>query len=393
MKDWDVIIIGAGASGLMCAAQAGQRGRSVLVLDAGKRPGRKILIAGGGACNFTNLRIDSSNYISHNPHFCKSSLSRYTQFDFIDLVERYGIPYHERQEGQLFCDHSSRDILDMLLQEARAGGAVTRMNQTVRTVSSQESRYRVETSSETFSADSVVVATGGISLPTAGVSPLGFRIAEHFGLPLVPPAPALVPLTWQTKEKSLFLPLSGISILVTAHCGDVSFTGDLLFTHRGVSGPVALQLSTYWEQGREVILDFLPRKNMGHLLETAQRKNPGKTALNTLALHLPRRLAETLLERSGLASVPVKDVSPKQAKQLTEEIQSFRFTPQGTEGYRTAEATRGGVSTEALSSKTMEAAGRQGLYFIGEVVDVTGQLGGYNLQWAWSSGWAAGQCC
>lgn len=388
-----MIIIGAGASGLMCAAQAGRRGRSVLVLDSGKRPGRKVLMAGGGKCNFTNLQVDSQNFLSQNSHFCKSALSRYSQYDFIDLVERYGIPYHERQEGQLFCDRSSADILEMLLQEARSGGAVIRMNQTVQEVLRTGGLYRVVTAAESWTAASVVVATGGVSLPAAGVSPLGFRIARNFDLPLIPPGPALVPFTWQTREKALFQPLSGVSLPVTARCGDHSFTGDLLFTHRGTSGPVSLQLSTYWDQGQEIMVDFLPRGGVDELLAESLREHPDKTLLNTLSVHLPRRLVKALLDRRDIGSMPIRTLSPGDIRKIAEAIQAVSFVPQGTEGYRTAEVTRGGVSTEALSSKTMETRTMEGLFFIGEVVDVTGQLGGYNLQWAWSSGWAAGQHC
>jgi predicted Rossmann fold flavoprotein len=340
----DAIIIGAGAAGLMCAIEAGKRGRRVLVLEGANKIGKKILMSGGGRCNFTNYQINPERYISHNPHFCKSALSRYTQWDFIELVKKHRIPFHEKTLGQLFCDNSSKDIVSMLLTEsAQAQVSIKTAVDIHKIIRLENNAFLVQTAIGDFTAQSLVIATGGLSIPTLGSTPFGYHIAKQFGIPVWPTRAGLVPLTLHVEDKERFAPLAGVSTLINVHCRDISFTENMLFTHRGLSGPAILQISSYWQPGDEIIIEFLSKQ-------------------------LPKRLA-----------------------QLVNGLENLHIKPNNTEGYRTAEVTLGGVDCDAISSKTMQANAVPGLYFIGEVVDVTGWLGGYNFQWAWSSGWAAGQ--
>ncbi|MFU8790403.1 MAG: NAD(P)/FAD-dependent oxidoreductase [Methylobacter sp.] len=392
MTDLDILIIGAGASGLMCAIEAGRRGRTVLVLDHANKAGKKILMSGGGRCNFTNYSIAPENYISSNPHFCKSALSRYTQWDFLALIGRYQIPFHERDHGQLFCDDSAKDILNMLLAECDQTGVRVQLNTRIDSVREQAGRFQLKTGNGSFSGQSLVVATGGLSIPKMGATPLGYKIAEQFGMNVVPTSPALVPFTLQPDDKEKFSALSGIALPCVVSNQRQSFRENVLFTHRGLSGPAILQLSSYWRAGEAVTINLLPPLDLGSVLK-AKRQQKLKNKLKTiLEAYLPKRLiscfiAEELLELS------LQDVSDKQIRQVAECLQQWTLKPNGTEGYRTAEVTAGGVDCAAVSSKTMESKQVPGLYFVGEVLDVTGWLGGYNFQWAWSSAWCAGQYC
>ncbi|MGZ5025949.1 MAG: NAD(P)/FAD-dependent oxidoreductase [Methylobacter sp.] len=392
MTDNDVIILGAGASGLMCAIEAGKRGRNVLVLDHANKAGKKILMSGGGRCNFTNYSIEANNYISHNPHFCKSALSRYTQWDFLDLIGRYQIPFHERDHGQLFCDDSAKDILDMLLAECAKAGVTIRLNTRIDSVDRQADRFLIKTANGNFTARSLVVATGGLSIPKMGATPLGYKIAGQFGINVLPTHAGLVPFTLQPEDKDKFSALSGIALPCLVSNSRQGFSENVLFTHRGLSGPAILQISSYWRAGEEITINLLPQVDMEAELKSKRRqklKNKLKTIMES---YLPKRLIgvflpEELLERS------LQDLSDKQIQRVAEQINSWTIKPNGTEGYRTAEVTAGGVDCDAVSSKTMESKQVPGLYFIGEVLDVTGWLGGYNFQWAWSSAWCAGQYC
>lgn len=389
----DAAIIGAGASGLMCAAQAGKRKRRVILLDNGPKPGRKILMAGGGKCNFTNRSITPENYICSNPHFVKSALSRFTQDDFIEQVERSAIPYHERRHGQLFCNESAARILDMLVAHCR------RNRVTIATKTAVSKIRRCETSGlfhltagETkIQTPSLIIATGGVSTPAAGATPFGYRVAEQFGIPVVAPRPGLVPLTLAPGDKAVLQSLSGISVPARVCCNRADFREQLLFTHRGLSGPVILQISSYWRPGDTVTIDLLPRLNLEEQLGQARVRHPKKQVRSLILRHLPRRLADARLASIGGLHSPVSGLSRETLKQLALAFHRWQVKPGGTEGNRTAEVTVGGVDCQALSSKTFEARNIPGLYFIGEVLDVTGQLGGYNLQWAWSSGFCAGQ--
>lgn len=393
MQQWDVIVVGAGAAGLFCAIEAAKRGRRTLVLDNGKRIGRKILMSGGGRCNFTNMYAAPANYLSANKHFCKSALSRYTQWDFIALVQQYGIAYHEKTLGQLFCDNSAKDIVDMLQAECDKAGVSIALQQEITEVTYLDGEYRVHTRDLVRSCQSLVIASGGLSLPNLGATPFGYQLAEQFGLPVLPLRAGLVPLTWQPTDKALFEELSGLSLPVTAQSNDTSFAEDMLFTHRGLSGPAILQVSSFWQPGDAVEVNFLPLLDVVQQLSELQQKHPEQELKTALARLLPKRLAEKLLELGVYHNQPLKALNPKSMQKIAESLQRYAFKPNGTEGYRTAEVTLGGVDTNALSSKTMEAKQQPGLYFIGEVVDVTGWLGGYNFQWAWSSGWVAGQYC
>ncbi len=393
MQQWDVIVIGAGAAGLFCAIAAGQRGRRVLVVDNGKKIGRKILMSGGGRCNFTNIYASPANYLSANPHFCKSALSQYTQWDFIELVQRYQIPYHEKTLGQLFCDNSAKDIVDMLAEECRKAGVQIALQQHISSVSWQDGQYLLETPELTRSCQSLVVACGGLSLPNLGATPYGYQLAEQFGLQVLPVRAALVPLTWQPADKAVFEAISGVSLPVTAEANDTLFAEDMLFTHRGLSGPAILQISSYWQPGDDLSVNLLPQLDVVAFLQEQQQKHPEQELKTVLSKVLPKRLVETLIDIKALHNQPLKALHGKAIQQLASQLQQYLFRPNGTEGYRTAEVTLGGVDTAGLSSKTMEARKQPGLYFIGEVVDVTGWLGGYNFQWAWSSGWVAGQYC
>lgn len=392
-EKYDVIIIGAGASGLMCAAQAGKRKKRVIVLDNGPKPGRKILMAGGGKCNFTNRSVTAENYICANPHFVKSALSRFSAADFTAMVESFGIPYHERSHGQLFCDKSSADILDMLMAQCRKAGADIVMNSTVSSVRRHESGgvFHVKAGARKLETPSLVIATGGLSIPEAGVTPFGYKVAEQFGINIVTPRPGLVPFTLAPSDKTACHSLSGISVTAKASCGKTVFEDQLLFTHRGLSGPVILQISSYWDPGEIVTIDLLPGINISDLIEKTQRISPKKQVLSLISSLLPKRLAEVRLKEIESARRPLASLSPKHLEAIAQALHQWRIKPGGTEGNRTAEVTVGGVDCHAVSSKTFEARGVPGLYFIGEVLDVTGQLGGYNLQWAWSSGFCAGQ--
>jgi predicted Rossmann fold flavoprotein len=393
MQQWDVIVIGAGAAGLMCAIEAAKRGRSVLLLDNGKRVGRKILMSGGGRCNFTNMYAAPENFLSQNKHFCKSALSRYTQWDFIAMVQKHGIAYHEKTLGQLFCDDSAKDIVDMLLAEAKAANVQIALQQAITSVSFADGQYTVVTPELNRQCHSLVVASGGLSLPNLGATAFGFQLAEQFGLKVLPLRAALVPLTWQPADKAVFEEISGVSLPVTAAANGTVFPEDMLFTHRGLSGPAILQVSSYWQPGDDVTVNMSPQTDVAEFLSAQQQAHPEQEVKTALAKLLPKRLVEKLIEIRAVTNQPLKALNPKTIKQLADMLHSYVFKPNGTEGYRTAEVTIGGVDTDFLSSKTMEAKQQPGLYFIGEVVDVTGWLGGYNFQWAWASGWVAGQYC
>nr|WP_199930401.1 NAD(P)/FAD-dependent oxidoreductase [Sedimenticola thiotaurini] len=392
VKQYDVTIIGAGAAGLMCAATAAQRGRDVLLLDNSRKVGKKILMSGGGRCNFTNLYVGPDNYVCHNPHFCKSALSRYTQWDFIALVERYGIAYHERDHGQLFCDDSSRQILNMLLAECNQAGVTLRAGCEVLSISYDE-QYHLTTSEGEFCSPSLVVATGGLSIPTMGSSGFGYAIARQFGLNVLPQRAGLVPFTFSDRMKVLTERLAGISLPVSMSTADRSFTEQLLFTHRGLSGPVALQLSNYWQAGEPIRLDLLPDLTADHWLLELKKAHPRGLLKNLLAKRLAKKLViEWIrLEWPEWEERPMAEIPDRVLGQIGEQLNGWKLKPAGTEGYRTAEVTLGGVDTDELSSKTMACRHQPGLFFIGEVVDVTGHLGGFNFQWAWSSGYTAGQ--
>ena len=386
----DVIILGAGAAGLMCAGIAGQRGRKVLLLEQARQPGEKIRISGGGRCNFTNLHTSPANFLSSNPRFCHSALSEYTQHDFIALVERYGIAFHEKTRGQLFCDGSSRQIIDMLLQECDKADARLRLGVRISAISKDESGFAVVTDQGEFRSRSVVVATGGPSIPKMGSSGFGYKIAEQFGLAIVPPRAGLVPLTFDKTLLAQFGDLSGVSVDAVVSCGKAAFDEALLFTHRGLSGPSILQISSYWREGDDIVIDQAPGVDVLAGMKELRRDHPRQEMATALAAFVPKRLARTIAERAG-GPERLADFPDKLLASVTAAVKQWRVRPNGTEGYRTAEVTLGGVDTSGLSSKTFESRSVPGLYFIGEVVDVTGQLGGFNFQWAWSSGYAAGR--
>jgi predicted Rossmann fold flavoprotein len=384
----DVIILGAGAAGLMCAGVAARRGRSVLVLEQARHPGEKIRISGGGRCNFTNLHTTPANFLSENPRFCRSALSGYTQHDFIALVETHGIAWHEKTRGQLFCDGSSRQIIDMLRQECRS--AQLRLGVRVSAIAKREDGFVVATDQGEFRAPALVVATGGPSIPKMGASGFGYRIAEQFNLKIVPPRAALVPLTFDAAMLAQFKDLSGISVDAVVGCGKARFDEALLFTHRGLSGPAILQISSYWRPGEDIVIDLAPEVDVLALLKQLRRDHPRQELATALAGLLPKRLAETLAAGIG-GPARLADFSDELLSGAAVAVKAWQVRPDGTEGYRTAEVTLGGVDTAELSSRTFEANSVSGLYFIGEVVDVTGHLGGFNFQWAWSSGHAAGR--
>lgn len=387
----DVIVIGAGAAGLFCAAQAGQRGRSVLVLDQGKKPGRKILISGGGRCNFTNMYAAPENFLSDNPHFCKSALSRYTQWDFVALVEKYNIAYHEKTLGQWFCDDSAKDIVSMLMSECDKGGVQHQMQCEVRQVEKTSEGFVLNTSHGAYQCHSLVIATGGLSMPKLGATPIGYQIAEQFGLTMQPTRAALVPFTLHDKDKQVLSELSGISVNASASCNNTSFNENILFTHRGLSGPAVLQISSFWEPGQQVEFNLFPNGDLHQVLQEKQQSNPDIQLATALAQVYPKRFIQAAIPYFNLANKPLKQFQGKQLEQVALAFEQWLLQPNGTEGYRTAEVTLGGVDTKHLSSKTMMAKDVEGLYFIGEVLDVTGWLGGYNFQWAWSSAWVAGR--
>ncbi|AMG60371.2 NAD(P)/FAD-dependent oxidoreductase [Pantoea vagans] len=392
MEQFDVIIIGAGAAGLFCAAQAGQRGRRVLLLDNGKKPGRKILMSGGGRCNFTNLYTEPAAYLSHNPHFCKSALARYTQWDFIDLVNRHGIAWHEKTLGQLFCDDSAQQIVDLLLAECDKGNVTLRLRSEVLSVARDESGYTLQLNGSTVQAEKLVIASGGLSMPGLGASPFGYKIAEQFGLSVFPTRAALVPFTLHKPLLEQLQTLSGVALETTIDAQDgTRFKEAMLFTHRGLSGPAVLQISSYWQPGEFVTIDLSPATPLEAFLTAQREAHPNLSLKNSLAKILPKRLVEVLQALKVVPDLTLKQLNSKQQTELAQTLHAWRIQPNGTEGYRTAEVTLGGVDTTQLSSKTMEARAVPGLYFIGEVADVTGWLGGYNFQWAWSSAWACAQ--
>ncbi|MCK1066945.1 NAD(P)/FAD-dependent oxidoreductase [Pluralibacter gergoviae] len=392
MERFDAIVIGAGAAGMFCAAQAGQAGLRVLLLDNGKKPGRKILMSGGGRCNFTNMYVEPAAYLSGNPHFCKSALARYTQWDFIDLVGKYGIAWHEKTLGQLFCDDSAAQIVDLLVSECEKGGVVTRLRSEILSVARDEEGYQLQLNGETVFARRLVIASGGLSMPGLGASPFGYKIAEQFGLRVLPTRPGLVPFTLHKPLLEQLQALSGVSVpaVITADDGTV-FRESLLFTHRGLSGPAVLQISSYWQPGEFVTINLLPECDLAAFLDAQRAEHPNQSLKNTLAMQLPKRLVECLQLLGQIPDVSLRQLNNKEQQQLIETLTAWRVQPNGTEGYRTAEVTLGGVDTNELSSRTMEARRVPGLYFIGEVMDVTGWLGGYNFQWAWSSAWACAQ--
>jgi len=392
VEQFDVIIIGAGAAGLFCAAQAGQRGRRVLLLDNGKKPGRKILMSGGGRCNFTNLYTEPAAYLSHNPHFCKSALARYTQWDFIDLVNRHGIAWHEKTLGQLFCDDSAQQIVDLLLAECDKGNVTLRLRSEVLSVARDESGYALQLNGSTVQAEKLVIASGGLSMPGLGASPFGYKIAEQFGLSVFPTRAALVPFTLHKPLLEQLQTLSGVALETTIDAQDgTRFKEAMLFTHRGLSGPAVLQISSYWQPGEFVTIDLSPATPLEAFLTAQREAHPNLSLKNSLAKILPKRLVEVLQALKVVPDITLKQLNSKQQTELAQTLHAWRIQPNGTEGYRTAEVTLGGVDTTQLSSKTMEARAVPGLYFIGEVADVTGWLGGYNFQWAWSSAWACAQ--
>lgn len=390
MTETDVIIIGAGASGLMCAIEAGKRGRRVLVIDHANKAGKKILMSGGGRCNFTNYSIEPQHYLSHNPHFCKSALSRYSQWDFLSLVARYQIPFHERSHGQLFCNDSAKDILSMLLNECENAGVAIQLNTSVDGITKSADQFHLATSAGALSCQSLVVATGGLSIPKMGATPFGYKIAQQFDVPVLPTYAGLVPFTLQPEDKEKFSVLSGIAVPCVVSNQRQQFAENVLFTHRGLSGPAILQISSYWRPGENVAINLLPQSDLeAELKSKRQQKNKGKLK-TVLETQLPKRLLSCLLTEDSL-NTTLPDLSDKHISQIAEQLHRWTIKPNATEGYRTAEVTCGGVDCDALSSKTMASKQVPGLYFIGEVVDVTGWLGGYNFQWAWSSGWCAGQ--
>lgn len=387
----DVIVIGAGAAGLFCAAEAGKRGRSVEVLDHAKKVGRKILMSGGGRCNFTNMYASAENFLSQNPHFCKSALSRYTQWDFIALVSEYGIPYHEKTLGQLFCDESASDIVNLLMSECSKTDVTVTTRCEILSVEKQADGYHLKTSLGDYACESLVVATGGLSMPKLGATPLGYQIAEQFGLSVLPTRAGLVPFTLHDEQKQVLSELSGVAIDVSAQCNDTAFKEAMLFTHRGLSGPSMLQISSYWQPGDTLGINTLPDTDAHAFLEEIRKTSPDAQLSTCLAKHFPKRVVQTFIEFNHWPNKPVKQLTHSEIETIANTLQYWEIKPNGTEGYRTAEVTQGGVDTNELSSKTMMAKNVEGLFFIGEVVDVTGWLGGYNFQWAWSSGWAAGQ--
>ena len=387
---YEVIIIGAGAAGLMCAIEAGKRQRRTLMLDSANKPGKKILMSGGGHCNFTNYHIQANNYISHNPHFCKSALSRFTQWDFIDMVQRHLIPYHEKAHGQLFCKNKSKDILNMLLTEAQQAKVNIRLNTKINSVKQLTTGFDIETQQGQFQCQSLVVASGGLSIPTMGASAFAYKIAEQFGINVYATRAGLVPFTLHKHDKERYSLLSGISVDALVNNDKISFRENILFTHRGLSGPALLQLSSYWYPGEAIHINLLPDVDLFEYLKQQQSIH-GQQKLKTILYELlPKKLIDCWLSNL-IKDQRIADIKHCDLNTVAQSFADWTIKPNATEGYRTAEVTLGGVDCDALSSKTMEVNAVPGLYFIGEAIDVTGWLGGYNFQWAWSSGFAAGQ--
>lgn len=388
----DVLIIGAGAAGLMCAIEAGKRGRSVTVVDHAAKIAEKIRISGGGRCNFTNINTAPDKYLSRNPHFCKSALGRYTPHDFIALVEKHGIAYHEKTLGQLFCDHSAKDIIRMLLDECDAAGVAIHSDTSVTTIVQNDNGFRVDTSKGFIDAASLVIATGGPAIPKMGATGFGYTVARQFGLNVIPDRAGLVPLVFGEDVLADTKELSGLSVdpaRAKAECAK-TFDEALLFTHRGISGPVILQISSYWEQGQSITLDLAPHLNVLDWLKECRRNQPRQMLHTVLSEIVPKRLAQKIADDVAM-DLRMADMPDTLLHTIAARLQAWRVTPTGSEGYRTAEVALGGVDTDGVSSKTFEAKAVPNLYFIGEVLDVTGHLGGYNFQWAWASGWCAGQ--
>jgi len=393
MKTYDVIVIGGGAAGLFCALTAGQRGRSVLVLDSSNKVGKKILMSGGGGCNFTNLDITPENYLSQNPHFCISALNRYNQWQFIDLVERHNISYHEKSHGELFCDNSSKDILKMLLDECAGANVVIRTKSIISQIEPvEEGGFNLSVAEQKIHCQSLVVASGGLSIPTLGASGFGYDIAEQFGLDLLPRTAGLVPFTFSDWVKDISETNSGLSVDVEMSVNGISFRENLLFTHRGISGPAALQLSSYWQPGQFISVNLLPGQDALELLLGYKQSNPKSLLRNLISPMLSKGLTQSLQSRywPQYAETPIAEIANATLESLASHLSNWQLKPSGTEGYRTAEVTLCGVNTDHISSKTMACKTQPDLYFVGEVLDVTGHLGGYNFQWAWASGYAAG---
>ena len=388
--DVDVAVIGAGAAGMIAAFEAGKRGRSVWLGDHRQNPGEKIRISGGGRCNFTNIYTSADNFLSQNPHFCKSALAQFTQFDFIDRVAAHGIPYHEKKLGQLFCDNSAKDIIAMLVDDCRDAGVTLALGTTITAVSKTDRGYYLNTSEGDVTASSLIVACGGLSIPNIGATGFGYDIARQFGLTLVPTRAALVPLTFDDAMLDHCRDLAGIAVDATVTTSRTTFREGLLFTHRGLSGPSVLQISSYWDDDSEITVNLAPDTDLGTHLKALKSSHPKQDVLTPLGRLLPKRLAQSITEDHQFTS-PLGETPDRHLDDLATRVNSWQITPAGTEGYRTAEVTIGGVNTDHLSSKTMECRDHKGLYFIGEVVDVTGHLGGFNFQWAWSSGYVAGQ--
>jgi predicted Rossmann fold flavoprotein len=397
MRSFDVVIIGAGAAGLMCAASAAARGRNVALLDHTNKVGKKILMSGGGRCNFTNYHIEPSNYLSDNPHFCKSALARFTQWDFLALVDKYQLAYHEKTLGQLFCDNKAKDILNILLAECEQYGVdiITHCDiESVNSIASNEYRYQIDSSLGPWRCQSLVIATGGLSIPTMGATGFGYDLAKQFGLTIKPRAAALVPFTFKNSLLTLAQSLAGVALPVSIECREQRFAEALLFTHKGISGPAVLQISNYWYAGDALVVDFLPGQSLDALLRHWRDTGEKSGLTKLLSQYLPKRFVQTWLAHHTppeLLNTAVAQLSNAAIKTLCDCLHRWHCTPAGTEGYRTAEVTRGGVSTDEVSSKTFEAKKASGLYFIGEVLDVTGWLGGFNFQWAWASGYCAAQ--
>jgi len=384
----DVIIIGAGASGLMCAISAGTRGRSVLILEHNEKPGKKIRVSGGGHSNFTNINMQADNYISNNRNFCKSALSRFTPYDFMRMLDSHGISYYEKENGRMFCEKSSFEIIKMFQDECSKAGVEMLFKRRISGIKNENGFFVVSTGLGNFISPSVVIATGGISYPDLGATDIGYRIAKQFGIRVVPTKPSLAPLTFSKEIKKIFSELSGVSLNATVSCNKRQFSENILFTHTGLSGPAILQISSYWNKGDDILINLLPDIDAFELF--ISKRNSRSEMKNLLAEYLSKRFAEKWSE-SNIVSKPVYQYNDKDLKDIAYKLHNWIIRPDGTEGYNKAEVTSGGVDTEELSSKTMEAKKVKGLYFTGEVIDVTGQLGGYNLQWAWSSGHAAGQ--
>ena len=387
---YDVIIIGAGAAGMMSAIEAGKRGRKVLLVDHYKKIGEKIRISGGGRCNFTNIHTNPNKFLSQNPKFVRSALSQYTQNDFINLINKYEIKFHEKKLGQLFCDHSAQQIVEMLLKECELANVTILKEFVIKEIDKENNEYYVSTETEKFSSESLIIATGGLSVPKIGATSFGYEIAKKFDHDIIETLPALVPLTFNEKILEMCKELTGLSVEAIVSFNKTLFQEGMLFTHRGLSGPSILQISSYWKQGDNIKVNLSPKLNIYQLLEEKRKLNPKFDILNIVSEILPKRLAQIICSENKVSG-NISELSNKILKQLSENINNWLINPTGSEGYRTAEVTLGGVNTKELSSKTMMSNKHKNLFFIGEVVDVTGHLGGYNFQWAWSSGYVAGQ--